>query len=367
MKKLKNKLKNKLSLGIGISFVILTLTACSGELYTANGSEDMTIMSPELIAEQEDTNDEVGKTEETIGVDDSQSDISEVIEEEGNDEGSDEDADEIKNEGKNEEKDQPKDASQQESTVEFVNQFGEEKTYTLDLDPTTMDNTSKGWSFKRNKDHSPVTGYYDVDLQRYGAYFINEKAKEEKVMYLTFDEGYEYGFTPKILDVLKENNVQATFFLTKYFIDKEPELVKRMADEGHIVGNHSNTHPEFPTLTSDEIYDELYATNARFKEVTGRDMDPFFRAPSGKYSERTLYLTRKLGYRSIFWSMAYKDWEVKNQPGKDVAYNHVMDNYHNGAIILLHAVSESNTEALDDIIKSLKAEGYRFGSLYELE
>ena len=140
-----------------------------------------------------------------------------------------------------------------------------------------------------------------------------------------------------------------------------------MKEEGHVVGNHSQTHPDFTTQTDEQVIAEVSQVAAKFKEVVGTEMDPFFRFPSGRYSEKDLYIVRKLGFRSIFWSMAYKDWDTKDQPGKDYAYQHVMANYHPGAVILLHAVSSSNTEALADIITSLDEAGYRFGSLYELE
>ena len=140
-----------------------------------------------------------------------------------------------------------------------------------------------------------------------------------------------------------------------------------MVEEGHLVGNHTENHPNMAAISDETLYEEITSLSDKYVNLTGQEMDPFLRPPSGKYSEKSLYLTRKLGYRTIFWSMAYKDWETDNQPGKQAAYDHVMSNYHNGAIILLHAVSESNTQALDDILKDLKALGYRFGSLYELE
>lgn len=247
----------------------------------------------------------------------------------------------------------------------FINQFSNDIDFDIQIPIEELDNTNTSWSFKRNMDHSPVTAYNSFDISKYGGYFI--KATDEKVVYLTFDEGYENGFTPKILDVLKDNNVKAAFFITGDYIKRSSDLVKRMADEGHIVGNHSVTHPEFPTLDETTIYNELTGLADKYESLVGKKMDPFFRPPAGKYSERILYLTRKLGFRTIFWSMAYKDWVTAEQPGKEAAYQHVLDNYHNGAIILLHAVSESNTEALDSIIKELKSLGYRFGSLYELE
>jgi len=247
----------------------------------------------------------------------------------------------------------------------FVDQFSSYEAYTLEAKISELDNTETSWSFKRNETHDPVTGYYDVDLTLFGSYFI--KDTEEKVLYLTFDEGYEEGYTGTILDVLKENNVKATFFITGHYLDTDLDLVQRMIDEGHTVANHTEKHPSMPTLSDEEIYNEISSLANRYQDLTGQEMAPFFRAPSGKYSERSLYLTRKLGYRTIFWSMAYKDWDTDDQPGRDAAYDHVLTNYHNGAIILLHAVSESNTLALDDILKDLKALGYRFGSLYELE
>ena len=226
-------------------------------------------------------------------------------------------------------------------------------------------NTCIGWSFKRNSDHLPTLGYNrNVNLSLYNAYYLGDTS--EKIIYLTFDEGYEYGFTPAILDTLKENDVKACFFLTKAFIKSHPELAKRIKEEGHIAGNHTVTHPSLPSKNDDDIVYELEETARYYKEMTGYDMDMFLRPPMGEFSERTLDISNQLGYKTIFWSLAYKDYDVNNQPGKEYAYQHVMNNYHPGGIFLLHAVSQSNTEALDDIIKGLKAEGYTFKSLYDL-
>lgn len=242
----------------------------------------------------------------------------------------------------------------------------EEDNFNYTIDPETLSNETIGWSYRPNSEHTPVIGYNEgIDLEKYGAYYLVET--EEKVIYLTFDEGYENGYTAKILDILLENNVQATFFVTESYITGNTELVIRMKEEGHIVGNHSVNHPSFPTLSEEELKKELEDTATTMAELTGYDMDTFFRPPYGEFSERTVYLTRKYGYRTIFWSLSYLDWDVNKQPGAEYAYNHVMTNFHPGAIPLLHAVSESNTEALDDILKSLKAEGYRFGNLYEVE
>lgn len=242
---------------------------------------------------------------------------------------------------------------------------GLDDNFDMDIDPAILSNDRHGWSFKRNKEHIKPIAYNKFDIEQYGGYYAVDT--NEKVIYLTFDNGYENGYTPSILDTLKANDVQATFFVTKPYIEKNIELAKRMKEEGHIVGNHSVSHKRMHELTDEKVKEEIEETARYFEEVTGYKMDSFFRPPEGEYSERTLYLTRKLGYRTIFWSMAYADWNVNEQKGKEYAYNHVMDNYHPGMIPLLHAVSSSNTEALDDIIKSLKKEGYRFGNLYEVE
>lgn len=233
-------------------------------------------------------------------------------------------------------------------------------------DSSGLSKTGIAWSFKRNSEHKPTVGYNQgVPLEEYGAYYRVDT--QEKVIYLTFDEGYENGYTPMILDILKENNVHATFFVTESYIKSNPDLCIRMKEEGHLVANHSSTHPNFSKLTDEEIKKELESTANKLKELTGYDMDPFFRPPAGDFSEYALYNIRKNGYRTIFWSLAYADWDPKNQPGTEYAYNHMMQNYHPGAIFLLHAVSESSTQALDSVIKDLKAGGYRFGSLYEVE
>lgn len=225
-------------------------------------------------------------------------------------------------------------------------------------------NDRKSWWFKRNAKHIPPSAQQDINIDQYGAYYLGNT--EEQIIYLTFDEGYENGHTEKILDILDEKGVKAAFFVTKPYIKSEPELVKRMVSEGHIVGNHSVNHPDMTTISDEQILKELEGCAQYFEEITGVQMPFYFRPPEGVYSVRTLEKTQAAGYKTIFWSFAYKDWDVENQPGKDSAYNMVMDNYHNGSIMLLHAVSKSNTEALGDIIDGLSEKGYRFGTLNEL-
>ncbi len=222
----------------------------------------------------------------------------------------------------------------------------------------------KSWWFKRNSTHTPPSAQQEIAIGQYDAYYLGDT--QSKTIYLTFDEGYENGYTGQILDILKENDVQAAFFVTKSYIRDNPELIQRMVAEGHIVGNHSVSHPDMTQLTSEQMAEEINDCAAYFKEVTGQEMPKFFRPPEGVYSIHSLEATQAQGYQTIFWSFAYADWDVNNQPGKEGAYNMVMDNYHNGSIMLLHAVSQSNTEALADMIKSLKEKGYTFMSLEDL-
>ncbi|WP_027309166.1 delta-lactam-biosynthetic de-N-acetylase [Caloramator sp. ALD01] len=204
-------------------------------------------------------------------------------------------------------------------------------------------------------------------FKKYDAYYLGDRTKKE--IYLTFDEGYENGYTAKILDVLKEKNVKAAFFVTRPYINQNKELIKRMVEEGHIVANHSSTHPSMPQKAVDfeKFKREFEDTEAAFKDVTGQDMPKFFRPPMGKYSELSLYYTQKLGYKTIFWSFAHKDWLVDDQPPVETTIQRVIDRSHSGEIMLLHAVSKSNTEALPTIIDKLREMGYEFKPLTELK
>ncbi len=227
-----------------------------------------------------------------------------------------------------------------------------------------LSNKRYGWGIKRNNNHQTpeVPSGIASLLARYDAYWIGDTKK--KVAYLTFDEGYENGYTPKILDTLKEHKVRAAFFITGHYLKSQPELVKRMVQEGHIVGNHTVNHPSLPELTEEQIKKEVEPLSEDFFKITGQKMI-YLRPPKGEYSERTLAVTRNLGYYNIFWSLALMDW-VPMPGGPDEAYQSVMNNLHNGAIILLHAVSRDNAEALGRIIKDTKAQGYRFATLDDL-
>lgn len=202
-------------------------------------------------------------------------------------------------------------------------------------------------------------------LKENSSYYLGDTSK--KVLYLTFDEGYENGHTGKILDILKENQVPAAFFVVKPYITQQPDLIKRMVNEGHIVGNHSVHHPSMAQIHDKEKYTaELKGVEDAYKEIVGEDMPKFFRPPMGKYSKESLQKTKDLGYKTIFWSFAYKDWLVNNQPSENYAIEKINKGAHPGSIMLLHAVSETNTKVLDSVIKKLKEEGYEFKSLNDL-
>ena len=221
------------------------------------------------------------------------------------------------------------------------------------------------WWLKRNENHqTPEVSDY-IDLSKYDAYYVNPKCKKKKI-FLTFDCGYENGFTPKILDVLRKQKIMADFFVTNPLIREGRELVRRMKKEGHIVGNHTVHHKSMPTLSDRDNKQEIIDCAEYCKEATGYEMDHFIRPPMGEYNEKTLKLTKSMGYKTIFWSMAYVDFDVNKQPGKQYVVEHFKKYTHNGAIPLMHNVSQSNAEALDEVITNLKKEGYQFESLKKL-
>lgn len=234
--------------------------------------------------------------------------------------------------------------------------------------PSTLSNNKiASWMPARNTEHKvpKMSPTYKNLLDKYGGYFTGDT--ESKTVYLTFDEGYENGYSGKILDILKEHGVKAAFFVTKPYIKDEPELVRRMVAEGHIVGNHTDRHPSMPDVSNDRVIKEIKDTADYFREVTGTSMPKFLRPPMGEWSERTLYITNAMGYKTILWSMAHRDWVANDQPSREATLKFINTYYHNGAIILLHAVSKSNTEAMGDIIESLQDKGYRFAPLTELK
>lgn len=203
--------------------------------------------------------------------------------------------------------------------------------------------------------------------------FINELdgyyiGSDEKVVYLTFDAGYENGNVAKTLDVLKEHDVKGAFFILSNIINENPELIERMADEGHLICNHTSKHPDMTKIRDSESFEaELKALENICCEKTGKKVSAYFRPPEGKFNRQTLELAQKLGYKTVFWSFAYADWDNNKQMSEEAAKEKILSNMHNGAIILLHPTSKTNASILGDVITELKSQGYRFGTLDELD
>lgn len=204
------------------------------------------------------------------------------------------------------------------------------------------------------------------ELINYNSYFIG--SEKEKVIYLTFDAGYENGNTEQILNILKEEEVPAAFFLVGHYFKTNPELVKRMADEGHIVGNHTSSHPDMSKITDiDSLKAELMPVEQLYKDITGLDMQKYYRPPQGKFNTSNLKQAQELGYKTIFWSLAYVDWNVKAQPSEEYAIEKLNSRIHPGAIVLLHSTSSTNTKILKRIIQMWKEQGYTFKSLNDIK
>ncbi|MEQ6391275.1 delta-lactam-biosynthetic de-N-acetylase [Bacillaceae bacterium S4-13-58] len=228
--------------------------------------------------------------------------------------------------------------------------------------PTITSAQSYGWGFqKRGEGLPPIAGTYENILQQNNGYFYDPSG--EKVLYLTFDNGYEQGYTDQVLDVLKEKEVPATFFVTGHYVESSEELIQRMVQEGHIVGNHSWSHADFTTLGKEEIKEELRKVEEAVANISTQQSMSFLRPPRGTFTPESLSAASELGYANMFWSLAYVDWETNNQKGWKHSYEQVMKQVHPGAIMLLHAVSSDNAEALSHLIDDLREEGYTFKSL----
>jgi peptidoglycan-N-acetylmuramic acid deacetylase len=224
----------------------------------------------------------------------------------------------------------------------------------------------RSWGIVRVKNHKTPQADPGAPelLKKYNSIYLADT--EKPVIYLTFDEGYENGYTDDILDVLSKTKVNAVFFITGPYLNHHEDLVRRMVEEGHAVGNHTVRHLSLPTLTDEQLVKEVADLDRLFYEKFKKHM-VFLRPPKGEYSEHTLELTSKMGYINMFWSFAYKDWDRNSQKGWEHAYNMVMPNLHNGAILLLHAVSADNANALERIINDARKMGYEFGNVFDLE
>ena len=234
----------------------------------------------------------------------------------------------------------------------------------IDANNTALSTKKIEWGIKRGKDHA------QPDLGSENLRIINEfngmamGSDEYKYLYLTFDNGYEAGYTEQILDVLKENDVKATFFITGQYLKTSEDLVKRMIDEGHIVGNHTVNHKSMPSCTNETIKEEVMTLHQNVYEKFNYEMK-YMRPPKGEYSEASIAYTNTLGYTTVMWSFAYDDWVEDNQGREEYAKSKIYDNLHNGEIMLLHATSKDNANILDEVIKEIKNQGYEFKSLDE--
>ena len=233
-----------------------------------------------------------------------------------------------------------------------------------DLAIDTSADGNWGLSFQQ-EGQAPVTNVTAEFLSQYDGYYMGDSS--EKNLYLTFDAGYENGYTAGILDVLKKHDVKAAFFLVGNYLKTSPELVKRMVSEGHTVGNHTYSHPDMSAIsTEDDFREELSKLEEEYKSVTGKEMLKYYRPPQGKYSEANLKMAKELGYRTIFWSLAYVDWYESDQPTKEEAFNKLIPRVHPGAIVLLHSTSKTNAEILDELLIKWENMGYKFKSITEL-
>ena len=219
----------------------------------------------------------------------------------------------------------------------------------------------------------PVGNATPEYLAKYNAYYIagsngkEDDSESAKPVYLTFDAGYENGYTEKILDILKEKKVPAAFFLVGNYIEENPELVKRMEAEGHIVGNHTMHHPDMSAIADEEAFkSEISELEETYRNAVGKEIPKFYRPPQGKYSEANLQQASRLGYTTLFWSLAYVDWLENDQPDETESINLLNKRIHPGAIVLLHSTSKTNSRILGELIDGWKSKGYEFRSVSEL-
>ena len=228
----------------------------------------------------------------------------------------------------------------------------------------SIETSSWGLSFQQ-EGAAPVANASSRQLKPFDAAYLGNP--EEKVLYLTFDAGYENGNTAKILDALKSHNAKGAFFLVGNFARDNGDLVRRMAEEGHIVGNHTMHHYNMSKIADRETFEaELRGVEELYEKATGKPLDKYYRPPQGVFSEDNLKMAKELGYRTVFWSLAYVDWKQDDQPTHEQAFHKLIPRTHNGAVVLLHQTSDTNGEIMDELLTKWEEMGYRFGSLDEL-
>lgn len=240
--------------------------------------------------------------------------------------------------------------------------YGKLLPYNFERIPASAEN----WGLSFQTEGEPPSGMASVEsLRDYNAYFVGDTTKP--IIYITFDAGFENGNTEAILDALKKHNAPACFFLVGNYLETAPDLVKRMVDEGHLIGNHTMHHPDMSAISDKEAFQqELSALETLYTEITGENMPKLYRPPQGKYSTENLKNAQELGYSTFFWSLAYVDWYTDNQPTHEQAYSKLIPRIHNGAIVLLHSTSSTNAEILDELLTKWEEAGYSFGKLTDL-
>ena len=226
---------------------------------------------------------------------------------------------------------------------------------------SALETGSWGLSFQE-EGAAPIGSAGQDQLKQFDAAYLGDTS--EKVLYLTFDSGYENGCTAQILDVLKEHNVKAAFFLVGNYLERNGDLVRRMVEEGHIVGNHTMHHYDMSKISDKAVFTkELTDLETLYREVTGQELPKFYRPPQGIYSEENLKMAKELGYKTVFWSLAYVDWKNDAQPSQDEAFSKLLPRTHKGAVVLLHSTSKTNAEILDQLLTQWEELGYRFGTV----
>ena len=232
--------------------------------------------------------------------------------------------------------------------------------------PAAIPASASDWGLSFPAEGQPPVGNASPeDLAKYDTYYLGDTS--QKVIYLTFDCGYENGYTEQILDALKKHNAPAAFFVVGHMVESAPDIVRRMAAEGHVVGNHTFHHPDMSSISQQEDFrKELDSLAELYQQTTGQPLSHFYRPPQGKYSEENLKQAQDLGYKTVFWSLAYVDWNTDSQPSAQQAYAKLLPRIHDGAIVLLHSTSRTNAEILDDLLTKWEEMGYTFKSLEEL-
>ncbi len=225
---------------------------------------------------------------------------------------------------------------------------------------------AENWGLGFGAEGTTPTGNVSAkELEKYNAYYVGDT--KEKVIYLTFDAGFENGNTEPILDALKKHDAKATFFVVGHYLETAPDLIKRMVEEGHTVGNHTYHHPDMSKISDKASFaKEMQDVEALYQEITGEDMKLYYRPPQGKYSKVNLEMAKELGYHTFFWSLAYVDWYQDDQPTHEEAYSKLLKRIHPGAVVLLHSTSQTNGEIMDELLTKWEEMGYTFGTLDEL-